>query len=190
MAPPEWRSCGPSRSCRPNRGQARAATWSPPGARGVLDTCPSASWGSLCLAPRRPSTWRAQRTRHPREVSGTSRASRRHLAAAPARAQRGGLHDRELDQARLPWRVEHPLGRLPVVGRLRPEDVLDERLGVPVVQREPAGLHLDHHPVPGQEHVVHGGQLPPIGERLVRRDGSGTVGALAVPSAEDVGRRP
>src|SRR5512137_1479801 len=63
-------------------------------------------------------------------------------------------HDGELDEARLPGRVVHPLGGLAVVGGLRPEDALDEGLGVPVVEREPARLHLHHDAVTRAEDVV------------------------------------
>src|SRR5438876_9520485 len=80
------------------------------------------------------------------------------------------LDDRQLDEARLPGRVVDPLGRLPIVLRLRPEDAGHERLRIAVVEREPARLDLHHHAMPGPEHVVRVGQGEAVGEWLAGGD--------------------
>src|SRR5262249_5111585 len=51
---------------------------------------------------------------------------------------------RKLDGTRLPRRVIHPPCRLPIIIQLGPEDVRDEGLRIPVVEREPARLYLYH----------------------------------------------
>src|SRR4029079_4999976 len=71
----------------------------------------------------------------------------------------GRHHERDLGEARLARRMVDALGGLPIVLRLRPEDVGHERLGIAVVEREPARLDLHHDPAPAPAHVA------PVGHR-------------------------
>ena len=79
------------------------------------------------------------------------------------------------------------LGGFAVVGGLGPENVGDEGLRVAVVEREPAGLDLDHDAVAGKEDVVGVGKIEAIEQRLVGGDGLGSFEAFAVAAAENVG---
>ena len=73
---------------------------------------------------------------------------------------------RHLDKARLIWRMIYPLCRGLVVRRLCPENVLNKRLRVAIIERELARLDLHHHPVAGQKYVVRGRQLKVLKQRL------------------------
>src|SRR5579863_5066539 len=81
-----------------------------------------------------------------------------------------------------------PLRGLLEVFRLRPEDALDEGLRIPVIQREPARLHLDHHPVARQEDVVRRRQRPLVNQRLPGDNGLRYFEALPIASPENIGR--
>src|ERR1700747_231905 len=92
--------------------------------------------------------------------------------------QRG--HQRKLDEACLTSRVVDTLHSFPVIPGVGPEDVGHEGLRIPVIEREPAGLHLHHDAVSGQEDVVSGGQRKFIEKRLIGRDGLRSLEALAI----------
>jgi nucleoside-diphosphate-sugar epimerase len=55
---------------------------------------------------------------------------------------------RQDDMGRVLFRPEYPLGRRAVIRGLGQEDILDERLRIPVDEREPGVLDLNHDPVP------------------------------------------
>src|SRR4029078_5565666 len=95
-------------------------------------------------------------------------------------------HHRKLDEAR---RI-HALDRFAVVGGFGPEDVRNERLGIPVVEREPARLHLHHDPVARQEDMVRGRKRELVEKRLARRDRLRRFQALAIPAPEECCRDP
>src|SRR3979409_2091641 len=84
-------------------------------------------------------------------------------------------HQRHLNKARLSRRAIDPLRGLAIVCRLGPEDVLDERLGISIVKREPARLDLNHDPVARQKYVVGCRQGPAIQQGLVSRDRFGRL---------------
>src|SRR6185437_116154 len=103
----------------------------------------------------------------------------------PARFSAAG-DDRQLHEARVSRLVEHALLRFSVVAGLGPEDVGHEGLRIPVIEREPARLDLDHDAVPRQKDMVRGGQIELVEQRLVGRNRFGRFEALAIPAAEDV----
>jgi len=76
---------------------------------------------------------------------------------------------------------------LPIILGFGPEDIWDEGLWIAVVEREPAGLHLNHNAVAGQKNVVCGWQGELVEEGLAGGDWLGVFEALAVAAAEDVG---
>src|SRR5258708_27741489 len=96
-------------------------------------------------------------------------------------------HDRQLEEACLAGRMINTLRGFLGVCRLRPKNVRDERLRIPVVQREPAGLYLHHDPMPGKEDMIRGRQRIVVEQGLVGRDRLRLLQTLAVASAEDVG---
>src|SRR5262249_1958615 len=95
---------------------------------------------------------------------------------------------RQLNEARLPGSVVHSLDRFSVISGLGPEDIRNERLWVPVIQREPARLHLHHHAMTRKEDVVRGRQRKAIQQRLVGFDRFGPLQTLAITSTKDVRR--
>src|SRR5262245_38414120 len=164
------------------------------------DTC----WAGSYRRPSRfldPVNTQISHGRHDRTgSSATSKAQRvpRFLAACPGlrgaslvSGLRAGplasFHHRQLDKARLAGSVVHAMDRLPVIARLRPEDVRKQRLPVAIVPRKTAPLHLHQYAVPGQEHVVGRRQRVAVGERYARRDGLRRLEAFAV-AASDVSR--
>ena len=72
------------------------------------------------------------------------------------------IHQRQFNEARLPRRVINPLSGLLIIARLRPEDILDERLRIAIVKWEPARLHLNHDSMAGQKDVIGRRQTPAI----------------------------
>jgi hypothetical protein len=63
-------------------------------------------------------------------------------------------NDWQFDETCVGWRVIDSLRRLLIVLRLGPENIGDEGLRIPVVQRKPARLNLYHNPVAWQENVI------------------------------------
>src|SRR5688572_8812687 len=63
-------------------------------------------------------------------------------------------HDGQFNKACLFSAVIDSLRGLFVIAGFGPENIGDERLRVPVVEREPTGLDLHHEPVPREENVV------------------------------------
>ena len=84
--------------------------------------------------------------------------------------------------------MEYALRGFFVVLGLGPENTGDEGLGITVVEREPAGLYLDHDAVAGKENVIGVGKREAVKERLVTCDWSGSLKAFAVATAENIGR--
>src|SRR5271154_793543 len=75
-------------------------------------------------------------------------------------------HDRQLYEAGFIWAVMDALRRFLKVGWLGPENIGDESLRVPVIQREPAGLDLHHDSVAWQKDVIGGGHGEFVEQRL------------------------
>src|ERR1700733_6114579 len=98
------------------------------------------------------------------------------------------LHQRQLHIALMPWGMPDFLLGFLVVAGFGPEDIRDEGLRVPVVEREPAGLHLHHDAMAWQEDMVRRGQQEFVFERRVGRNGMRDREALTVAAAEDVRR--
>ena len=73
-----------------------------------------------------------------------------------------------------------------VVGGLGEKNVVNKGLGVAVVEREEARLHLDHDLVAGQEDVVHVGKAELILLDLAGLQGLGVGQAVDVAAAEDL----
>src|SRR5437588_11960824 len=99
-------------------------------------------------------------------------------------AYRGSIHDRKLDKAP----VIDAVRSSSVVARLRKHDIRHKLLWIPVVQREPARLHLDHDPVTGQENVIRVWQCPLVEERFVGLDRFWIVVPLTISPAKDIHR--
>src|SRR5258708_26124496 len=95
--------------------------------------------------------------------------------------------DGKLDEARLSRRMVDLLLRLAIILRLGPEDVRNKGLRIAVVEREPAGLHLHHDAVAGQENVVCRWQIEAVEEGLPRCDWLRIFETLAIAAAEDIG---
>src|SRR5579872_678325 len=93
---------------------------------------------------------------------------------------------RQIDEARGPAGVEHLLGRLLIISGSCEEYVLYIGLGVAVVEREPARLHLHHEAVARQEDVIHLWERKAVQLDLARRYGARMTQALAVAAAKDI----
>ena len=84
-------------------------------------------------------------------------------ALAPGTPRRSmHSYQRQLDETCIGARVMDVLHCLAVVGRFRNEDVRHEGLGIAVIQRKPARLHLDHDAVPRQEYMVRVGEIEAV----------------------------
>src|SRR5437588_7839867 len=95
-------------------------------------------------------------------------------------------HPRQFDETRLARRVINALRGFSVVAGFGPENTRHKRLRIAIVEGEPAGLDLHHDAVSRQENVVRRRQVESVKPGLVRRDGFGSLQALAITAAEDV----
>src|ERR1700733_11788448 len=98
------------------------------------------------------------------------------------------LDHRQQDRARLIGRAEHGLGRFHVIRRLRKENIRNVGLRVPVVQRKPTGLDLDHNSMPWQKNVIGGRQGEMILLGLAGRNGRRMLEALAIAAPKNIHR--
>src|SRR5688500_16021721 len=104
------------------------------------------------------------------------------LPASRGEGTEGGLslHDRQFDEAGLLRREPDALRCRTIVAWLRFSDILDERLRIAVVQREPARLNLHHQPVSGKKRVIRLGHTHAIRRNLSGLDRFRRLETLAI----------
>src|ERR1700751_3342659 len=73
-----------------------------------------------------------------------------------------------------------------VVGGAGSHDVRDERLRIPVVERDPTTLDLHHDPMSFKENMVGAVQAVAVLEGRVGRDGLGMLVACAIAATKDL----
>ncbi len=106
----------------------------------------------------------------------------RDLLHNPALRQRRPIRHRQIQVRRILRRPKHRHRLRLIRTSRRRHNVLHIRLRIPVVQREPARLHLHHHPVPLQKRVVHPMQTPLVLRHLARLHRLRLRKALPIPS--------
>jgi len=95
--------------------------------------------------------------------------------------------NRQFYEAAPVWRVVDALGGFLEVARLGPEDIGDESLRIPVVEREPAGLDLHHYSVAWQEDMIRRGHSEFVEQRLIGSDRFRGFEAFPIAPAENIG---